>query len=435
LLASRLSRDDYKKAKELDELRKTGAAPPETDEDGKMINPHIPQYISASPWYLANNRPGLKHQRASAFGEKASFAKLGEYYERGQTGARERKKVWGKNDCTNCGASTHKTKDCTERPRRKGAKLTKTNLAADETIQSFNLDFDGKRDRWNGYNPADYDGVISIYEKTEKERRVAKKKELDEKFRVKKEQREQRKLEREARRQERHKAKKEEKQKKKEEKKNAEVAGEGTTTTATTTEGGEQAEKPSSSSKSGEGKYDSSSDTDVADTDTDTDTDTDNDTDNEEEEEQEDLDDTKDTRDDGTLVQTRADQNKFTTNRTTARNLRIREDTAKYLRNLNIHSAYYDPKTRSMRERDELLMQDAQPRPLMNVWIYLFSQVILPPPRLRTHRYPNVFSNLITSRKLIPFILHIHTYTHIHIHTYTHTTHTHTHTHSVQGVL
>lgn len=32
------------------------------------------------------------------------------------------------------------------------------------------------------------------------------------------------------------------------------------------------------------------------------------------------------------------------------RNLRIREDTAKYLLNLDTNSAYYDPKTRSMRE-------------------------------------------------------------------------------------
>ena len=33
-------------------------------------------------------------------------------------------------------------------------------------------------------------------------------------------------------------------------------------------------------------------------------------------------------------------------NRITVRNLRIREDTAKYLRNLDPKSAYYDPKTR-----------------------------------------------------------------------------------------
>ena len=36
--------------------------------------------------------------------------------------------------------------------------------------------------------------------------------------------------------------------------------------------------------------------------------------------------------------------------RTTVRNLRIREDTAKYLYNLDQNSAFYDPKTRSMRE-------------------------------------------------------------------------------------
>jgi pre-mRNA-processing factor SLU7 len=34
----------------------------------------------------------------------------------------------------------------------------------------------------------------------------------------------------------------------------------------------------------------------------------------------------------------------------TVRNLRIREDTAKYLLNLDVDSAHYDPKTRSMRE-------------------------------------------------------------------------------------
>ncbi len=36
--------------------------------------------------------------------------------------------------------------------------------------------------------------------------------------------------------------------------------------------------------------------------------------------------------------------------RTTVRNLRIREDTAKYLINLDLNSAFYEPKTRSMRE-------------------------------------------------------------------------------------
>ena len=46
----------------------------------------------------------------------------------------------------------------------------------------------------------------------------------------------------------------------------------------------------------------------------------------------------------------------------TARNLRIREDTAKYLRNLDVDSAYYDPKSRSMRDNPnpEIAPDDSQ---------------------------------------------------------------------------
>ena len=37
-LPGKLSREDFKKQKELEELRKTGAAPPELDDDGNMIS-------------------------------------------------------------------------------------------------------------------------------------------------------------------------------------------------------------------------------------------------------------------------------------------------------------------------------------------------------------------------------------------------------------
>lgn len=47
-------------------------------------------------------------------------------------------------------------------------------------------------------------------------------------------------------------------------------------------------------------------------------------------------------------------------NRITVRNLRIREDTAKYLINLNPESAYYDPKTRAMRDAPEDGSKDAK---------------------------------------------------------------------------
>lgn len=46
------------------------------------------------------------------------------------------------------------------------------------------------------------------------------------------------------------------------------------------------------------------------------------------------------------------------------RNLRIREDTAKYLLNLDANSAHYDPKSRSMRE-------DPNPNRVSG-WMYLF---------------------------------------------------------------
>jgi len=61
--SERMSKEDWKKKNELDELRKSGAIEPEKDEEGNEINPHIPQYMSQAPWYLNAKGPGLKHQR------------------------------------------------------------------------------------------------------------------------------------------------------------------------------------------------------------------------------------------------------------------------------------------------------------------------------------------------------------------------------------
>ena len=47
-----------------DEARKAGTLPPEMDNEGNLINPHIPEFMSKAPWYLNQEEgAGLKHQR------------------------------------------------------------------------------------------------------------------------------------------------------------------------------------------------------------------------------------------------------------------------------------------------------------------------------------------------------------------------------------
>ncbi|KAB2061956.1 hypothetical protein ES319_A10G121300v1 [Gossypium barbadense] len=248
------SREDHRKQLELEEARKAGLAPAEVDEDGKEINPHIPQYMSSAPWYLNAERPSLKHQRK--WKSDPNYTKS--WYDRGAKIFQSEK--YRKGACENCGAMTHDAKSCMERPRKKGAKWTNMHIAPDEKIETFELDYDGKRDRWN-----------------------------------------------EARDEARRKYLKEQQLKKLEEK-NSKNDGEGGG-------GGEDSDEDDDDDelKVDEAKVDESKQMDFA------------------------------------KVEKRV--------RTTGggstgsvRNLRIREDTAKYLLNLDVNSAYYDPKTRSMRE-------------------------------------------------------------------------------------
>ena len=104
----KLSREEFRKAKELEEARKAGTAAPALDEEGNMINPHIPQYISSAPWYLAQEAPSLKHQRASAPRELTTIDKG--WYKRGDEVVAERATKYRKGACANCGAMTHKEK-------------------------------------------------------------------------------------------------------------------------------------------------------------------------------------------------------------------------------------------------------------------------------------------------------------------------------------
>lgn len=58
-----------------------------------------------------------------------------------------------------------------DRPRKLGAKWTNKHIAPDEKIETFELDYDGKRDRWNGYDPSTYARVIERYEARDEARR------------------------------------------------------------------------------------------------------------------------------------------------------------------------------------------------------------------------------------------------------------------------
>merc|ERR1719445_2929572 len=240
------SRGEYKKMRELEEARKAGSEPAAVDEHGKDINPHIPQYISDSPWYLDHTGPTLTHQRPQE--EKIKkFSGITEWYNRGVDSSKTATR-YRKGACENCGAITHKKKDCLERPRKVGAKYTGANFAPDEHVQpKLAPSYDGKRDRWNGYDAEEYREVVENHKKLEEARKEVKKNMAKEKA------------------------------------PDQEDDGE------------------SSSEDEDEDKY----------------------------------------VDDMEMVGTKHDA----AERYTVRNLRIREDTAKYLRNLDPNSAHYDPKT------------------------------------------------------------------------------------------
>ncbi len=214
------------------------------------INPHIPQYISSTPWYYGSQGPTLKHQRAPEEKVKPA-ASLNEYFVRGQKGKTATK--FRKGACENCGAMTHKRKDCLERPRKVGAKFSGEDIAADELIlPKLQHDFDGKRDRWNGYDPMMYRSVIEEHAKVEEAKRLLKEEKLQQQDLISND------------------------------------------------------DAPGDSDEDEDEKYADHID----------------------------------------MPGTKVDSKQ----RITVRNLRIREDTAKYLRNLDLESAYYDPKTRSMRD-------------------------------------------------------------------------------------
>uniref|UniRef100_A0A915MVC0 Pre-mRNA-splicing factor SLU7 n=1 Tax=Meloidogyne javanica TaxID=6303 RepID=A0A915MVC0_MELJA len=167
----RKSKDEYRKQKDLEEQRKAGTAPAMVDtETGRDINPHIPEFIEKAPWYIPHSGPTLKHQRPQPDRQK-EYNLISEWYPKGTSDRIALK--YREGACENCGGMGHRKKDCFEKPRVVGAKWSNTNIAPDDhTLPKLSLDWDAKRDRWNGYNADDYKFVVQEYEKMDETRKL-----------------------------------------------------------------------------------------------------------------------------------------------------------------------------------------------------------------------------------------------------------------------
>lgn len=144
---------------------------PETGPATKEENVYIPSFISKRPFYAGEEEDDndyLKHQRREQKKEKS------QWYDRGKKAGPAATK-FRKGACENCGAMTHKAKDCLSRPRAKGAKWTGKDIQADEVIQDVQLGWDAKRDRWNGYDPKEYRHVVEDFNQMEELRKRAQK--------------------------------------------------------------------------------------------------------------------------------------------------------------------------------------------------------------------------------------------------------------------
>jgi pre-mRNA-processing factor SLU7 len=141
------------------------------DVASKEKNEYIPSFISKKPFYVPEDTSTadyLDHQRL----QKAATDQSA-WYDRGKRLGPAATK-FRKGACENCGAMTHKTKECLSRPRAKGARWTGKDIQADEVVQDVELGWDAKRDRWNGYDASEYSAVIEEYEELETLKKKAK---------------------------------------------------------------------------------------------------------------------------------------------------------------------------------------------------------------------------------------------------------------------
>jgi pre-mRNA-processing factor SLU7 len=147
---------------------------PPADASQSSRNEYIPSFISKRPFWAESTHSDdadyLEHQRLQSV-SKDTLDKA-KWYERGKKLGPAATK-FRKGACENCGAMTHKTKECLSRPRKQGAKWTGRDIQADEAVEDVKLGWDAKRDRWNGYDSREYSTVVKEYEELEALKRAA----------------------------------------------------------------------------------------------------------------------------------------------------------------------------------------------------------------------------------------------------------------------
>jgi pre-mRNA-processing factor SLU7 len=137
-------------------------------------NEYIPSFIAKKPFYIDDATQSqsdyLEHQRLQSQKNHDPLA-TAQWYERGAAATAPKATKYRKGACENCGSMTHREKDCLQRKRKKGAKWTGKDIAADEKAQDVRLGWDAKRDRWNGFEASEYQGVVEEYNALEELRR------------------------------------------------------------------------------------------------------------------------------------------------------------------------------------------------------------------------------------------------------------------------
>ena len=315
-----MSARDRAKQRELAEARQNGQAAPEVDvNSGAMINPHNPDFITKRPWYLGDSGPSLQHHdtRGAATASEVSMAEADAHLRR-RRGAWEARVGGGAVAVVEVGAwieALYRGKTpwlparvtkvrldgsldlefengrTSQKVPRAHAKLPKAGAGARSGLESLGkVAYDAKRDRWHGYDPSMHKETEDRYAELDAARARRKEKRQD------------------ARSKEARAAAKAERK---------------------------QAKAAQKAAGGGDDDDDSDSDSDSDDSD-------------DEGDDEFRLDDAEA----GDFQKRIARQGGVggAQMKTTVRNLRIREDTAKYLRNLDPDSAFYDPKTRAMRE-------------------------------------------------------------------------------------